>query len=176
MTIQNSNSNDIDSIFKLYELATNFQKIKFPAVSWPQFERTLVETEIQENRQWKLLIDNEIACVWATTFDDPSIWEERNIEPSVYIHRIATNPKFRGQNFVEIITDWAKKHAQTNDKQFVRLDTCGQNNGLIKHYTKCGFEFLGIWKLKDSSSLPAHYIDAEVCFFEIDLHKNKSVE
>lgn len=167
--IQNSTTNDIDSIFELYDLATNYQKVKFPDNLWPQFDRQLIETEINENRQWKLLINGEIACVWATTFSDPKIWEERNIDPSVYIHRIATNPNFRGQNFVAKIVTWAKKYAKHNDKEFVRLDTCGDNQGLIKHYTKCGFEFLGMNKLKNSDGLPIHYVDAEVCFFEIKL-------
>jgi hypothetical protein len=45
-------------------------------VVWPDFDRKLVETELVENRQWKLLIDGQIACVWVT-FNDPEIWEER---------------------------------------------------------------------------------------------------
>ncbi|MHB8929251.1 MAG: hypothetical protein ACYC5R_01500 [Melioribacteraceae bacterium] len=53
-----------------------------------------------------MLINGGIACVWAMTFNDPQIWEERNKDPSVYLHRIATNPNFRGQNLVgEIVKD-----------------------------------------------------------------------
>ena len=99
MTIENSTTEDINEIFRLYEIARSFQKIK-AVVPWPEFEKELIETEISEKRQWKILIDNQIACVWATTFDDPQIWEERNADPSVYIHRIATNPTFRGQSLV----------------------------------------------------------------------------
>jgi ribosomal protein S18 acetylase RimI-like enzyme len=169
MEIKNSTLEDIDAIFELYAIAVSYQKIKFPANQWLEFDRELIETEILENRQWKLLINGEIACVWATTFSDPEIWEERNIDPSIYIHRIATNPNFRGQNFVAKIVNWSKEYAQITDKQFIRLDTCGDNQGLIKHYTNSGFEFLGMKKLKNANNLPAHYIKADVCFFEINL-------
>jgi len=75
MTIVNSNEQDIPEIFRLYKLATDFQKIKFPSNLWPKFERSLIETEVEEARQFKLLIENKIACIWAITFSDPQIWE-----------------------------------------------------------------------------------------------------
>ena len=168
--IQNSNISDIDEIFRLYKIATDFQKTKKHSVNWPEFEKSLVETEIIEKRQWKIIINNKIACVWATTFNDPEIWEERNIDPSVYIHRIATNPDFRGQNLVEQIVTWVKVFAKENNKRFVRMDTVGNNQGLINHYTKCGFDFLGLFKLKNTEGLPAHYHNATVSLFQIALN------
>ena len=166
MNIYNSQIEDIDRIFELYEIATNFQNKK-SMVAWPKFKRELVQKEISENRQWKLIIDQQIACVWATTFDDPQIWEERNEDPSVYIHRIATNPDFRGQNLVEQIVKWVKIFAIENQKQFIRMDTVGDNPGLINHYTKCGFDFLGLLKLKHTEGLPAHYHNATVSLFQL---------
>jgi len=170
MQIQNSTPSDQATIFELYELATAVQRSKSPAVVvWPTFEQALVATEIAEGRQWKMVIDGQIACVWATTFSDPEIWEEKNVDPAVYIHRIATNPAFKGQKFVDNIVSWAREHAQANGKAYIRMDTCGNNQGLIKYYTARGFAFLGIHKLKSSKGLPAHYQDADVCFFEIKL-------
>ena len=169
MHIQNSTPNDIDEIFKLYDFASAHQQSKGMVV-WPKFERSLVETELAENRQWKLLIDNSIACVWATTFSDEEIWEERNIDAAVYIHRIATNPQHRGHNFVSMITEWAKEYAKANNKDFVRLDTLGNNTKLIEHYTNAGFTFLGIHRLTNTSSLPLHYQkEPNCCLFEIRL-------
>jgi len=164
--IQNSNIDDINEIFRLYKIATDFQKTRF-TVHWPEFDRKLIETEISENRQWNIVADGKIACVWATTFDDPQIWEERNEDPSVYIHRIATNPDFRGQNLVEQIVKWVKIFAIENQKQFVRMATVGDNPGLIKHYTKCGFDFLGLLKLKNTEGLPVHYHNATVSLFQL---------
>lgn len=166
--IKNSSKNDIDEIFRLYKIATDFQKTKYSS-HWPEFDKKLIETEISEHRQWKIIIDGKIACIWATTFQDPQIWEERDKDPAVYIHRIATNPDFRGQNLVGQIVEWAKVYASDNKKRFVRMDTVGDNTGLISHYQKCGFDFLGHLKLQNTEGLPAHYKDAIVSLFQITL-------
>ena len=169
ISIENSTHKDINSIFYLYSIATDYQKIHFPDNLWPEFERSLVETEIAENRQWKLLIDQEIACIWAITFSDPQIWEGKNDDPAIYIHRIATNPNFRGQKFVSKIVEWALEYAASQDKSYIRMDTCGDNKVLINHYVNCGFKFLGMDKIASSEGLPSHYHDADVCLFEIKL-------
>ncbi|AZI31749.1 GNAT family N-acetyltransferase [Kaistella carnis] len=169
MTITNSNLDDITEIFRLYQLARDFQKIQFPENLWPEFDRDFIATEVIENRQFKIVIDNKIACIWAITYNDADIWEEKENNDAIYIHRIATNPEFRGNNFVQMIADWSKDFAKKENKKFIRMDTCGQNDRLINHYKNCGFEFLGMKKLKDSSGLQAHYHNADVCFFEIEL-------
>ena len=169
MNIQNSTIADIDEIFRLYKIAAAYQRAKKTVVVWPDFERKLVETEIVENRQWKLIINGLVACVWATTFSDEQIWEERNIDKAVYIHRIATNSDFRGNDFVKIIVEWAKKHAKTHQKDYIRLDTLGENVKLIDHYTKAGFDFLGMFDLKNTDGLPAHYDNVPACLFELKL-------
>ena len=169
MIITNSNLNDISEIFRLYRLATDFQKIKFPGNLWPKFDEGFITTEVIENRQFKLVIENKIVCIWTITYKDPQIWEDKDNKFSIYIHRIATNPLFRGNNFVKVIVDWSRTYALENNKQFIRMDTCGKNDRLINHYKNCGFDFLGMKKLKYTSKLPSHYHNADVCFFEIKL-------
>jgi hypothetical protein len=154
MTIKNVTPLDIDKIFTLYKIASNYQKEKKTVVIWPNFNREMVEIEIAENRQFKLLINTEVACIWAITFS-------------------AVNPNFRGNNYIDKIIDWAKEFALKKDIQFIRLDTLGENLGLIKHYKNAGFNFIGLFNLKDTSNLPDHYKLAPVCLFEIDLLKNK---
>lgn len=138
-------------------------------VPWPVFDRALIESEINEKHQWKMVINNEIACIWATTFNDPLIWEERNSDPSVYIHRIATKPAFRGRNLVAKVTEWALKFATDKNKAFIRMDTVNKNDKLIEHYGNCGFEFLGLSKLTATGRLPAHYHNATVSLFQLDV-------
>lgn len=168
MVIEISGIDDTGEILRLYQIARDFQKIK-GAVVWPEFDPELIKTEIEENRQWKLVVDNQIACVWATTFTDPEIWEERNDDPSIYIHRIATDPVFRGQKMVEEIVRWSRKYAAKNLKKFIRMDTIAGNQSLNNYYQKCGFKFLGVLKLKETANLPAHYHEATVSLFEIKL-------
>ena len=171
MTIENSTHEDIDEIFRLYKIASEYQRSKKSVVVWPEFDSEMVFTEITENRQFKLILDNAVACIWAITFSDEQIWEERNTDASIYIHRIATNPDFRGHNFVGIIVDWARAYAKEHQKRYIRLDTIGDNKGLIKHYTHAGFDFLGLFKLKNVDSLPSHYKEGPACLFQIDLEK-----
>jgi uncharacterized protein YfdQ (DUF2303 family) len=88
----------------------------------------------------------------------------------IYIHS-TTNPDFRGQNLVRSIVEWTKKHALDHKKNFIRMDTVGDNPGLISYYSKCGFDFLGLLKLQDTAGLPAHYQNATVSLFQIKLTK-----
>ena len=77
----------------------------------------------------------------------------------------------RDRNLVGKIVEWAKNYAKENQKQFIRMDTVGDNSGLINYYTKCGFEFLGLQKLKNTEGLPAHYNNATVSLFEIEINR-----
>lgn len=168
MRILSSNAEDVTTILELYDTATAYQKTK-GAVQWPKFHKDFVLKEIKEKKQWKLVINNEIVCVWAHAFEDPQIWEERSNEPAIYIHRIATNPTFRGKGLVTSIVEWAKEYAIKNNKHYVRMDTVGENKGLIQYYQRCGFEFLGLVKLKNTDGLPDHYKKDRVSLFQMIL-------
>ena len=169
MTIKNISIADIDKVFDFYKTASKYQKSKKTVVVWPDFNREMVQTEIEQNRQFKLLINNKIVCIWAVTFSDEQIWEEKNKDRAIYIHRIATHPNFRGNNFVQKIVGWAKIYAEKKKLQYIRLDTLGNNTKLIQHYKNAGFDFLGMHALQNTSNLPEHYKEAPVCLFEIDL-------
>ena len=170
MEIKNCSLTDTDTILALYNDAMNLQTKKNMVV-WPKFERSFIEKEINEERQWKLIIDDKIACNWAITFDDKEIWGKRDNNNSIYIHRIATHPHFRGNRFIDVIVLWAKAYALSREKEFVRLDTLGNNTKLIQHYTSAGFDFLGITKLTDTKNLPAHYQkEPNCCRFEMAIN------
>jgi len=134
MTIKNVSIVDIDEVFRLYKIASEYQREKKKVIVWPNFDRNMVETEITEKRQFKMLIENEVVCIWAITFNDEQIWEEKNKDSAIYIHRIATSPNFRGKKMVAKIVDWAKQFADEKEIQFIRLDTLGNNTRLIEHY------------------------------------------
>ncbi len=168
MNIQNSKIEDLEEIFRLYELATDFQKSK-KMVTWPEFSKEMVIKEIEEEQQYKLLINNKIACVWAIATSDPLIWKEKNTDAAIYIHRIATNPEFKGNKLVSQIANWSKAYAEKHHIDYIRMDTVGENLGLINYYKKCGFKFLGLSKLEETKGLPAHYKNATVSLFEIKL-------
>ena len=63
MKILNSTEYDIPEIFRLYDLATAYQREKFPENEWPQFDPEFIAQEVKENRQFKIEIEDKIACI-----------------------------------------------------------------------------------------------------------------
>ena len=163
--VKNSQLLDIDTIFDFYDMAVAHQKKVFNK-HWQGFSRELVETEITDNRQFKILVDGEVACVFAVTFNDQLIWGDRDHD-SIYIHRIVTHPAYRGYSFVKEIIKWAKGYAATNGIKYIRMDTWADNEKLLAYYTGCGFEFVGVVTLEKSEDLPKHYEGISLSLFEI---------
>jgi len=166
MQILNSDASDINTIFSLYDAAVAYQKTKFDK-HWLSFDREMVEKEIEENRQWKIMEGDAVACIFAIAYQDPFIWKEKDNDPSIYIHRIVTNPAYRGKKNIKTIIEWAKKHAKERDKEYIRMDTWGDNEALIKYYVECGFSFLGTVIPTASDHLPKHYSAIFLSLFEI---------
>lgn len=166
MHILNSTMKDLELIFYLYEEGTLYQKL-IAGQHWKGFERSFIEKEIEEKRQWKIIENNQVACIFATTFNDPLIWKEKDKEPSVYIHRIATDPLFRGNGYVKHIIAWAKEFAKSNGRRFIRMDTWSSNEKLNNYYIRCGFTHLGTAWPEVNGHLPLHYGKEAASLFEI---------
>jgi ribosomal protein S18 acetylase RimI-like enzyme len=166
MEITNSTTSDLETIFDLYDAAVAHQK----AVSnqhWLPFDRQLVADEIAEGRQWKIVVDGQIACIFLTAYSDPAIWGEKDLDPSIYLHRIVTNPAFRGRNFVQKVVEWSKNQARTSGKKFIRLDTWSDNPRLKELYIQCGFQFLGNQTPANPAVLPIHYSTITLGMYEL---------
>ena len=175
MEIVQSLPEDIPTILSLYDAATALQAEKAMS-QWPKIDRRLVEEEIAEKRQWKMVEGNQIVCVWVVTFEDPKIWGERSHQPSVFIHRIANHPKFRGRGFVGMIVGWAKARYASGPIEFLRLDTVGYNEALIRVYTSHGFKLLEPVELEDTTGLPAHYKRTKCTYLKWRWNKSVSPE
>ena len=165
MRIEPSTIDDFDRIFEFYDMAIAYQKTKFNK-HWLGFDQLLIQQEIAETRQWKIVIDNKIACVFAITFEDASIWKEKNNDKAVYFHRIVTHPDFRGHHFVKKIVAWGLAFAKEKKLDYLRMDTWGDNDQLIADYQQCGFDFLGVIT-PDCNGLPKHYAGITLSLFEI---------
>lgn len=159
---------DIPAVFKLYDFATAFQQ-KVGTNSWKGFEVSMVEKEIAEKRHFVIWDEGVISATFVITFNDAIIWKEADLEPSVYIHRIATHPDFRGRNYVQQIVDWTINFAKAKNLKYVRLDTTSGNERLNQYYVKCGFIYKGISEIEWNETLPEHYKDGSFALFEINL-------
>jgi hypothetical protein len=162
MEIIKTTNADIDAVFEIYNEATSYQKT-VNNKSWRGFERALIETEITENRHFIIKEDDQIACTFVITFNDLIIWKEASSDPAIYLHRIATNPKFRGRSYVKKIIEWAKTYAKENGKSYIRLDTLSfcniplRDSYLYMRYGKYGIGMSLDWAIKNTIS-PVVYI------------------
>ncbi len=167
MKILNSTPEDTETIFELYQLATEYQR-KNGYNLWKEFDRELIATEIEEKRHWKIVEEGEVACIFSIFYNDPLLWGKDDNEFSIYIHRIATNPKFKGRSLTKVIIDWAKAHCKETDRKYIRMDTWADNKNLGDYYIKCGFKIAGHRQLdKDAKGLPKHYSTLSLVLFEI---------
>ena len=69
------------------------------------------------------------------------------------------------------IIEWAKLHAAENNKQFIRMDTWGDNDELINYYVNCGFRFLGVITPEATEELPSHYSAINLGLLEMEVKK-----
>ncbi len=137
MDVHRTSADERDAVLGLYAHASALQRSK-GQVEWPAIDTALVEREIEEGRQWHLRIDGRIACVWVVAYEDPQIWGDMDADPSVFLHRIATAPEFRGRRLVGEVVAWAIDHARDLGRTHLRLDTVGHNEALIRLYTSHG--------------------------------------
>jgi RimJ/RimL family protein N-acetyltransferase len=168
MTILNSTLEDVPAILALYDKAIAYQK-KVASRHWLGFENQLIEKEITEGRQWKLIVDGQIAAIFVTTWSDAMIWGDKDMLPSIYLHRIVTNPNFRGRSFVNDIVAWARDFCKLHKRQYIRLDTFGDNKKLIAYYEACGFVYLGLTRMGKRPDLPKHYEGTSLALLEIKI-------
>jgi hypothetical protein len=166
MEITNSCFADTQAILDLYEQAISYQKAVFSR-HWHSFDQGVLIQEIQERRHWKILINEQIAFLFSVTFEDPMLWEERNADPSVYLHRMVGSPTHRGYGFVRHVVEWALVYGRAHQKKFIRLDTCADNVKLNAYYLNAGFSFWRKKRFKSTDPVPKHYLEGDLNLYQI---------
>ena len=68
VAIQPSDAGDLHAILEMYRHASALQREKGMVV-WPEISPSLIEQEIAEQRQWKMLIEGQLACIWVVAFE-----------------------------------------------------------------------------------------------------------
>jgi len=170
-TIENSTLADIPVIYSFYEMGIALQKARSDR-HWQHFERELLEREIAEGRQWKLLIDGTVAAVFLTADCDREIWGPRDNDDAIYLHRIVTHPDFRGQRIFRQIMEWAKTYAADRQRPYLRMDTWGDNDRLVGYYMEHGFTLLEVVTPEETGALPAHYDCISLALLEMPVKQD----
>ena len=168
LQILNSAPADLDIIFELFASAIAYQEKK-GYNRWPLFSRKLIETEMAEERHWKILDATMTVGVFSVLYNDPVIWGERNKDAAVYLHRIAVHPSFKGRGLMRVINSWAGEHAKQKQIGFVRMDTWGDNENLRKYYISCGFNYIGQQFVNDVHEGEGHYGGPVLSLFQNEI-------
>lgn len=168
MNIIPSALSDINEIFRVYDAATAYQ-IALNNRDWSGFERALIEKEINENRHFKIMEGDDLACTFVIDFKDPVIWEDSDNVKAIYLHRIATHPNFRGRSYVKKIVEWARIFGEQRGIDLIRMDTKSGNEKLNNYYIRSGFNHKGIQEIEWTSDLPEHYKRGPFSLFEMKI-------
>ncbi|MFO1368944.1 MAG: GNAT family N-acetyltransferase [Marinagarivorans sp.] len=95
---------------------------------------------------------------------DLDFWSEIKEDNSLYIHKLAVLPKYKGFGYGYRAIDLVKELAELNNKKYIRLD-CDCRQGLISFYEKYGFSLV-------SKSVLGKY---QVVKYELEI-ANKSLQ
>ena len=169
MFITPSTNQDLPEIRKLFGKAIEYQKVKF-GKHWHGLNEMQLLSEIDNQLHWKIVETDAIGAFFSIAFTDELIWEERDTDPAVYLHRIVANPAYRGRGYVGAITDWAENFGRAAGKLFIRLDTDVDNSRLNAYYRERGYVFCGVKRFSDkdraNTAIPLHYFGSGLSLFE----------
>lgn len=163
--IENTIESDLQVICWMFDEAILYQKLKKYPV-WNGYDLAVLQNDIAQKIQYKIVINDEIACIFSVCYTDPIIWGEKDKGDAIYIHRIVVNPKHKGQKHFEKIFTWAKNHAIENDFDFIRMDTWADNLNIISYYCSFGFEFLTNFTTPNTADLPVQHRNLKLALLE----------
>jgi ribosomal protein S18 acetylase RimI-like enzyme len=73
---------------------------------------------------------------------------------SLYVHRLAINPKFQGNGYAKYVMSFIENIGKKNNSKSVRLDTFSLNEKNNKFYSNLGYLKLGHIYFRDQSDMP----------------------
>jgi ribosomal protein S18 acetylase RimI-like enzyme len=80
-------------------------------------------------------------------------WKVKS-ENSLYVHRLAINPKFQGRGFAKFMMNYIEHIAEKSKAFSIRLDTFSLNEKNNNLYYKLGYSKLGQIYFRDQSDMP----------------------
>lgn len=168
MEIRRTTPSDIEIMRKMWEKAIRFQQEGGYPV-WPDFPEGLIFKEMDLDLNFKLTAGEKILCYFSISMNDPIIWEGKDNNDAIYIHRGVTAPEYRGLGLTRFVFEWARVKAKLLGRKYIRIDTWGSNRHLIDYYIRAGFKFIGYKKMGDSPELMEHYTNLTLALFETEV-------
>ncbi|MBX2914667.1 MAG: GNAT family N-acetyltransferase [Cyclobacteriaceae bacterium] len=160
---------DREIIFALFEQSIHYQQTKGYNV-WKNYDRGVILLDIENTRQYKIEIDNQIAIVFSIAYEDKIIWRHHDQSKSVYLHRIVVNPAFKGRKLFGKILEWVIAHGKAKHLDSIRMDTWADNPTLQKYYQQFGFRVVENFITPNSTDLPTHNRNLAITLLEYSLN------
>lgn len=103
---------------------------------------------VSKGDTYMVLLGDTVVGTICLQEQDTFIWGEQ-VEPALYIHRLAVKDSHRGQGLGSKIVDCAVQKAQEQGCRYLRLDFHPSNKSLAKYYKSLGFRYVGSRKIPD---------------------------
>lgn len=161
---------DLNIIFELFEQSIRYQETKGYNV-WKNYDRGAIVRDIENNRQYKIEIDNQVAIVFSIAYEDKIIWRHLDQGKSVYLHRIVVNPVFKGRKLFGKILEWVIMHGKAKGLDSIRMDTWADNPNLQHYYQQFGFRIVENFTTPNTPDLPEHNRNLAITLLEYPLDK-----
>lgn len=167
--ISNTTLTDLNTIVWLFDEAIKLQNINGYRV-WESIDITALQRDIENKLQFKIEYEKDILCVFSIQYNDPYIWQAKDQCDAIYLHRIVTNPNYKGQRLFEKVLNWVVQFAEQNERRFIRMDTWAENEQLIQYYKSFGFQFIENCKTSNTPELPLQNRNLNLALLELALN------
>jgi len=171
INIINTIEEDLEFIYTLFEDAIVYQ-VKNGYPDWKDYSKDSLKEDIRLKRQYKIMINNDIACVFTICLVDKIVWQEREKQDAIYLHRIVVNKNYKGQRLVGHILKFASEFSLKIGRQKIRIDTWANNTTIIKYYESFGFEIIDHSFNPDVPELPIQMRGNKVVLMEYQASKS----
>ena len=164
-TIMPASLDDQPVIYRLFEEAITFQKAN-NYIGWSSYDKVFIKADIEKRQLFKIVLEDEIVCIYSIYKSDVLIWREKEIGDSIYIHRIVLNRKFSGRKLFANIVNWAIEFAKRNKLKYIRMDTWAENKKIIAYYESYGFSLIEFYRTPATENLPVQHRNLLVALLE----------
>ena len=167
-SIVNTCHDDLPFIYSLFDDAFIYQRQNgFP--DWKDYSKEALKEDIDKKRQFKILVNGQIACIFTTCMEDHLVWNELELGNSIYLHRIVANKHFKGLRLVGKIVSFTNELCKKKGRSKIRLDTWANNESIIDYYKSFGFKIIRYSFNPDTPELPIQMRGNKVVLMEYDL-------
>lgn len=172
--IEHTTPSDLPLIFSLFDQSIHYQEQHGYPV-WRNYDKSAIIRDVENNHQYKIIVDDAIGLVFSVCYTDKLIWRERDRDDAIYLHRIVVNPACKGRKLFGVALDWAIDHARELGRASIRMDTWADNPTIIDYYKRFGFVIIENYTTPDTPDLPVHNRNLAMTLLAYEVHPGKDL-